>query len=140
MGWFKKKEEVIDLTKLRDKGVMQRSLEIARRREGDNSSEDTVDLTNSTMQKGSKGLNNSNGSLGESAMGNDFLSALAGAGSNIGEGGENPESLDVVSNLKEVRKSRSKDFNELKNKIEDIDYKLNSFIERLDKLEEKFGI
>ena len=120
MGWFSRKnKEVIDLTKLRDSGVLQRSQEIARQNQSLNSnSKDVVDLS-------------SFGSSGNS--GNDFLDSLASVGiaSNASES--------VVDKLKAARHSNIGAVNELKNKIEDIEYKLERFIERLKKIEEKLG-
>ena len=119
MGWFSRKnKEVIDLTKLRDSGVLQRSQEIARQNQSLNSN-DVVDLSSS-------------GSSGNS--GNDFLDSLAsvGAASNASES--------VVDKLKAARHSNIGAVNELKNKIEDIEYKLERFIERLKKIEEKLSV
>ena len=120
MGWFKKnKGEFVDLTKLRDQGILRRSQDIASKEDSVNlNGEDIVDLS-SNMD----GVSNAG----------DFLSNLAGVGSS-----NDKESSSVVENLRVARQG-SVLGSELKIKLEDIEYKLERFMERLDKLEEKFG-
>ncbi len=105
MGLFKRRKQgVIDLTKLEKRGILQKSREIAIRNDRENTNANKiVDLSD-----------NSDNDLG-------FLNSLASAGAGAGE--DRMKSLDSLRHLKI--------------KIEDIEYKLNRFIERLDKIEEK---
>lgn len=117
MGMFKKRGQIIDLTKLQEKGILQRSKAIAK----ENSLEaknDVVDLS-SMISKNQSETSNSNSS------GFDFLS-LANAGS-----GSNSTGNIADSNL---------DMQGLRNKIEDIEYKMEKFIERISKIEEKLSL
>lgn len=125
MSFFKKRgPDIIDLTKLRDKGTLQRSRAIAKQNEQElKNSDEVVDLTNF---KNSSHSGSSSGSSSSSVSGGfDFLSGLAGAGD---------------SSAKESNISvRGDNVNELKNKIDDLEYKLDRLIERLEKIEGKFG-
>jgi len=114
MKRFRKKgPEVIDLTELQKKGILERSKAIEQQNRITLGNEDKiVDLSNNSNSSDS-------GAFG-------FLSSLANAG---GVGGSNDSNLI----------SASHDLRGLKNKIEDIEYKLEKFIERLNKIEEKLG-
>ena len=110
MGLFKKRGDVIDLTKLKKSGVLDRSLKVAKENEAGGVNEGRViDLRNSL---------NSTISKNEDDFG--FLSGLAGAG----------------DNTKNDRDESSAE-NEVKNKIEDLEYKLEKLIERLERIEER---
>ena len=106
MGLFRKKgQEVLDLTELRDRGILQRSREIADREKIHSVNENKViDLGDAPSVK-----NNDFG----------FLDNLASAGINN-------------------ERTRGEGIEHLKIKIEDIEYKLERLIERLEKIEEKF--
>jgi hypothetical protein len=126
MRWFKKKApDVVDLTKLRDSGVLDRSLKVAKQNDiGSTHDGEVVDLSISSSESSSI---TSSGGGGGGDFG--FLSGLAGAGS-----GESSES--ITGNLREAR-VKNVAGQELKLKIEDIEYKLDRFIERLEKIEKK---
>src|SRR3989344_578881 len=87
MGLFKKSgPDIVDLTKLRDKGTLQRSRAIAKQNEQElKNSNDVIDLSNS------------NNSMNSESSGLGFLSGLAGA-----EGSENPN---VSNNLRAARRA-----------------------------------
>lgn len=114
MGLLRKKRgpDVVDLTKLEKKGILQRSKEIAERNKEINSSE-FVDLRSN--------ISRSNGAANSSPFA--FLDNLASAGSNVNLEGN----------------TEIKNFHELKIKMEDIEYKIEKFIERLEKIEERLG-
>ena len=120
MRLFKKGgPEVIDLTELKEKGILQRSRAIALDDEKMSANENNiVDLTVSNSISGSSNSSES------SAFG--FLDSLAGAaggsGNNAGVGSFNNDNTNMSS---------------LKIKIEDIEYKLDRFIERMEKIELK---
>ncbi len=104
MGIFKKKSpEVLDLTELQRKGILERSNELAKMEKW-TANEKVVDLTSSSLNKGS-----------ETSF--DLLNNLASAASS-NEGAAHGE---------------------LKNKIEDIEYKLEKLIERLEHIENKLN-
>jgi len=117
MSLFKKKEpEVIDLIELNKKGTLQRSRAIAQERNAFSANEDKIiDLTSPSS------------SISTSSSDSPFslLSSLAAAAS------DSPAYSSTSSSLS------SSDFQSIKIKIEDIEYKLDRFIERLAKLEEK---
>lgn len=134
MALFKKKGEVIDLVKLGEKGVLQRSREIAKRRgEGSVSEDGVVDLTSSSGSVGGSGSSDAGGSVG----GFDFLNSLAGVSSE-----SNSESGDDNGNSYYGNQSNTNagEVNVLKNKLEDIEYKFERLVERLAKMEEKMGL
>ncbi len=109
MGLFRrKKQSVVDLTKLQKRGILQKSREIAVRDKRENAnSNKIIDLSNNSDNEG----------LG-------FLNNLAGAGADAGsEADRSKKHFDSLQHLKV--------------KIDDIEYKLDKFIERLDKIEEK---
>ena len=123
MNLFKKKgPEIIDLIELNKKGTLQRSRAIAQKRNAFSANEDKViDLTSPSSSQSS--------SISTSSSDSPFslLSSLAGAAS------DSPAYSSTSSSLS------SSDFQSIKIKIEDIEYKLDRFIERLAKLEEKLS-
>lgn len=111
----KKKVEVIDLTKLQKKGILQRSMEIASNNETENLRKDeVVDL---------RDLNNLKNANSDNSNMFGFLNNLAGVGAseNISQ---------------KVLRGGQKDIEHLRVKIEDIEYKLDRFLERLERIEE----
>ncbi len=134
MSWFKKKKEIIDLTKLQERGILQRSKEIAdresrvQRHEGE-----VIDFTSENANQGNA-TDDSNSGFG-------FLGSLANAGAS-NENSNSEDRASVVDNLRAVRRTRFPEtghLSELKNKIEDIEYKLERLIERLERIEGKLG-
>jgi hypothetical protein len=79
----------------------------------------------------------------------DFLSNMAGAGSSNNSQTETTNPLanfDVIQPFQPATSTSqltgsvdAKEMNALKIKIDDMDYKINNFIEKLDKIEEKLG-
>ena|SRR3989338_756758 len=133
MGMFKKKgPEVIDLADLRHKGILQRSQAIAKKKEARINEEGIVDL--SLL---SKNIGNNNSSLNSNknteAFG--FLSNLASVGNEIDN--VKAESTTASDNLISAKRMHGGEIQSLKIKIEDIEYKVDRFIERLDKIEKK---
>lgn len=118
MGLFKKKEpEIIDLTELNKKGTLQRSRAIAQQQNALSSNEGKIiDLTSSQSS-----------SVSSSDSPFSLLSSLAGAAS------------DSTAYHSTTSLPSSSDIQSLKIKIEDIEYKLDRFIEKLAKLEEKLS-
>ena len=133
MGWFRKRrgEDVIDLTDLYKRGLLK-SQEVT---EESTSDGDLVDFSSSGGVGGGES-SSSSGSEGASALG--FLSNLAGAGSSAGESSD-PSYGSYTNKLKEARRSNLAEFNTMRIKLEDLEYKLDRFIERIDKMEEKLG-
>jgi hypothetical protein len=130
MSFFRKKsKEVVDLTKLRESGVFQRSQEIASRRKDNSSSSDVVDLSSSSSVPTE---------VIPDSGGNDFLSALAGAGSTSVN--SNATESRVVSRLKSARESNVGSVNAMKNKLEDMEYKFDRLMERLARIESKLDL
>lgn len=133
MGIFKKKsQEVLDLVELQKKGILERvrAIEMSERR--------AIPIAESSV--------NSN-SANSSGLG--FLSSIAGAGSeSTGSisvvdtarfaqtqilGAQEPRVLDDLRIAR--REHMAVDVSGLKNKIEDIEYKIERLIERLEKIE-----
>ena len=107
MGLFKKKSEVVDLTKLEKLGILQKSRDIASKDAIENiNSNKIVDLSETNRASNNEGLG--------------FLNNLAGVGTS-------------------ERRENSNDLENLKVKIEDIEYKLERLIEKLNKIEERFS-
>lgn len=120
MGLFKKSGQVIDLTKLQKKGILQRSREIASINNKENlNSGEVIDLRSLATNESVKN-NGSDNSL-------EYLGSLAGFGTqNLSNGSSNT--------------LETKEFEHLKIKVEDLEYKLDRLIERLDKIESKIDI
>ena len=117
MGWFGRKKgvEVVDLTEMRKRGLLRR------RREKD----EVVEL-------GSVKPSASSGASGASALG--FLDSLASA--NAASSGSQGSGYGSYSDkLKSLRSSRLAEFNSMKVKLEDFEYKIERLIERLEKIE-----
>ncbi|MEK6843900.1 MAG: hypothetical protein AABX83_00580 [Nanoarchaeota archaeon] len=121
MSLFRKRTEtVVDLTVLQKSGTLQRARAIAKRDNAQTvASNEFIDLTNSSQS-------NSSASPISSASPNlDFLSSIAGAS--------------TIEPIRESENSENSNDNvhHLKNKIEDLEYKLERLIERLGKVEDK---
>ncbi len=113
--------DVIDLTKLQESGILQKSLEIASMNERESlKSNEVIDFGRITSKENSTtGNNNMFG----------FLDNLAGVNSNNG-----------MSNLKDNSNlGDNKLMDNLKIKIDDLEYKLERLMERLARIEEKFS-
>lgn len=127
MALFKKKDksiEIIDLTELQRKGILQKSQQIEKNNEAINSKEGYVDLSNLALTQSHAESISTQPKEIESP---EFLSSLANIGAN--------EDSAQITNQAES----SKELNQLKLKMEDLEYKLDSFIERLTRLEEKLN-
>ena len=127
MVWFGKKKDVIDLTELQRKGVLQRSQEVGKKMgEYSKNENSVVDL--SSFSRKQTNVENSG-----SETGFGFLGNLAGAGntdtSSTGDYGSYTEKLKVA------RAGKLAEFNNMKVKIEDLEYKLERMIERLERIE-----
>lgn len=130
MGWFRKKKDVIDFTKLDEQRALRKARE-ARSVANTANSSGVIDFTSST---GSSSTSDSSSSdTGAGALG--FLSNLANVGSSNDSGGPYTE------RLREARKTRLglEEVNHMKVKMEDAEYKLNRVIDRLEKVEEKLA-
>lgn len=121
MGLRRKRTiDVIDLTKLQESGILQKSLEIASMNERESlKSNEVVDLGRIIASKENSVTGNNN-MLG-------FLDNLAGVNSNNGMLKDN-------SNLGD-----NKLMDNLKIKIDDLEYKLERLMERLVRIEEKLS-
>jgi seryl-tRNA synthetase len=119
MGLFRKrKPDFVDLTKLKKSGVLRRSKSIEKRATSFETREnDVVDLSNMNS---------------ESAVKSDSIGFLGGLAS------ANSDSDSVIGKLKETRQNRG-EVEHLKVKIDDLEYKIDRFLERLSKIEEKLG-
>src|SRR3989344_2447969 len=118
MRMFKKRgPDVVDLTQLQRKGTLQRSRALVREKEG-SINQDVVDLgmMRGVVAREEKQISRDN----NVSSGFDFLSNFADIGK------ENGSNISKVSNTGE-----NLDVAGLKNTIEDIEYKLEKFIERI---------
>ena len=123
---FKKRgPDVVDLTQLQRKGTLQRSRALVREKEG-SINQDVVDLgmMRGVVAREEKQISRDN----NVSSGFDFLSNFADIGK------ENGSNISKVSNTGE-----NLDVAGLKNKIEDIEYKLEKFIERINKIEDQLS-
>ena len=134
MGWFKKKGvDVVDLGEMQRKGYLRGD-------SGEVDEEGIVDLGVSPVASSSESSSPPTPS-GGSMFG--MLDSLAGAGNSSSEsssGGESGvtsfgSSGGYSDKLKVARGSRLAEFNSMKVKMEDIEYKVDKMIERLEALE-----
>ena len=126
MGVFGKEDEYMDYTLLKKKGILKLKKEETLKNtkmEGG-----FLDLTSMRNEPSSSEQSNSSNTTMPNNFG--FLADMASAGLNSQS---NQTSFD--NNLK----IDEKEFNMLKVKIDDIDYKIDRFIERIDRLEEKLA-
>ena len=117
MPFFKKKRsvDVVDLTDMQRRGLLKTSIP-------EKNEEGIVDLSSSS-----------------SSPAGDFLSSLAGFGANSSVERIHPSPGPIISNLRAARQRGLADtkINELKLKLDDNDYKLNTLIERVKELEDR---
>jgi len=132
MGWFRKKGiDVIDLGEMQRKGLLRGS-------GVEKDEESVVDLGAMGISSGSRrsGVEKDE-SGGASVLG--FLDNLAGLGRGKSVGsvssGEGSSYGSYSERLKAARKSRLAEFNNMKVKMEDLEYKIDRLIERLEKVE-----
>src|SRR3989344_4922803 len=138
MPIFKKRgPELIDLTQLQKKGTLQRSQKIAK----DNSknlsaSEDIIDLT---IKKSEISIPTIQPSPSQEMPNlGDFLSNLASSNSQSETSIPSAFLKSAISTHSlNLGKESSLDIQSLKIKLEDIEFKLDNFISRLNKIEEK---
>jgi len=118
MGLFgKKRPDFVDLTDMRKRGILRE------RRSNNADSSGVLDLSSS-----------GNSSSGSDGLG--FLGSLAGAGSSQA----NPNSNETYGErLRAARRGNMAEFRNMKVKIEDIEYKMDRFLERLEKIEDKLN-
>lgn len=143
MSIFKKRgPELIDLTQLQKKGTLQRSQRIAKNNKDSDNTQDVVDLT---IKKSETALNSLEPSpqpyaeIPSSAMG-DFLSNLASLNSSKDTSIPSASLSSAISKHPlNPGKETSLDIQSLKIKLDDIEFKLDNFISRLNKIEEKLG-
>ncbi|MDO8508087.1 MAG: hypothetical protein Q7S27_00215 [Nanoarchaeota archaeon] len=148
MPIFKKRSpELIDLSALQKKGTLQRSQKIAKSHsKSPLNQDDVIDLTmfNKSSQDSismpqleptGSSPSDSPFSSPSSPLG-DFLSNLASV--NAVSETSIPQSSSLSSSQVQSKESIH-EVQALKNKLEDIEFKLDTFITRLQKLEEKLG-
>ena len=117
MGLFgKKRADFVDLADMRKRGILRESARV--------DEQGIVDL----------GSSGSSGSASTISGGFDFLGNLAGAGNSSESGGGS-----YTNKLKALRFGPNAELKNLKVKMEDIEYKLDRFLERLEKIEDKLG-
>ena len=134
MPIFKKRSpELVDLTELRRKGILQRSEIIANENKEFNKNEDIVDLTVRRQSMITPSIvQQQSPPSGEMPNLGDFLSNLAQSNSS-------QESGIQTSPLSSAMLNREGKIDEIKVKLDDLEFKLNNFINRLERVEEKLG-
>ncbi len=136
MPIFKKRvPELIDITELQKKGTFQRSQRIAKNNSDlDNNAQDVVDLTiKRPLTESSSVSTNESSALG------DFLSNLASVNSNSSSPTIEPTATITSTKSTDFLSDSSSHINALKIKLEDLEFKLDTFLNRLQKIEEKLG-
>lgn len=129
MGLFGKEDEYVDYTLLKKRGLLKINEEPAQ--PGLKTEGGFIDLTPARKD-----------SEKPAAANFGFLSEMASAGS-----GQTSTSLNPLANFDSVTPALAaepagtdeKEFSALKIKVDDIDYKIDRFIERIDRLEEKLA-
>jgi hypothetical protein len=131
MGWFDENDEVLDLTLLRDKGILK--IEEEKKRE-DNAKRDgdVLDFTAGNAKPDDAGSGSSS-----PAPNFGFLADMAGVGANAAAGAgadAGTASYYGSGESKNCDEGRS-EFNALRIKLDDVEYRLARLIERLEKIE-----
>ena len=126
MGLFgKRKPEFVDLTDMRKRGILKEGA-------GEEAINGVLDLSSSS----SVSSPGSSTSASSSPLG--FLGNLAGAGNPSTPAENTSTSNETYSEkLRVARRGNVAEVSNIKVKMEDIEYKLDRFLERLEKIEEK---
>lgn len=122
MSIFKKRGsgDVLDLTDMQRRGILKKSAEVEKSFAGNADSSGYFDFTGSSRSAGASGSTASGSSSGSSGNQFDFLDALAStSGASAGSGGSGADSLEIQG---------------LKNKIDDLGYKLQVLEDKIAKL------
>ena len=131
MGLLKKRGDVLDLSALQKSGLLQRSRAIAEKDKKLNSNGDKiVDFTAMQKTLSIEQNNSSNNSSNEGAFG--FLNSFASMGAT------NESKVPETFNQGNLGNSNL-EVTGLRNKIEDLEYKIASLIERLERVEGKIN-
>ena len=128
MGLFGKEDEYIDYTLLKKKGLLK--IEEEKARQSLKSEGGFIDLTPAKTSDAEKPATDNFGFL------RDMVS------SNSGQASSNPlANFDSVTPTSSIEPAGIdvKEFGALKIRVDDVDYKLDRFIERIDRLEEKLS-
>ena len=155
MAFWRKKRDVIDLTRLQKQGVLDKVNAMNQGQEiGQESSEGFVDMSASSGygSYGSPSVSSSSSGEDEGVSALAALGALASAGitgasesskdvsSGSGSSWESDSSSvssgSYTDRLKDARSVKLTDLHEVRHKVEDMEYKLDRLIERIAKLEE----
>jgi len=132
MGIFKKEEEVLDLTDLQRRGLLRKAQAIEQRLNSPQRNESYFDMSNAGVSSAGAQPGPPSPPSPPSGGGQfDFLDALAGVGASSSSGGSAGSSVtsDVSSG------PDSLEIQGLKNKIDDLEYKLDRLMEKIAKLE-----
>ncbi len=123
MGLFSRKGDFVDLTDMQKRGLLKEQV-----KNFETDSEGVVDLSSSNSSI--VGSSNS-----EDSLGLGFLSGLASAGSKPVENSDSETGK--YTNRLRIARANVTDISSLKIKVDDIEYKLERFLERLEKMEDK---
>lgn len=141
MGVFGKEEEYIDYTLLKKKGLLKAKEEQAHKNiktEGG-----FIDFTSMRNESSSNNAPSSPAASTTSAFSNfSFLGEMTSSAGNGQENPSSPAGFDSVFSgtpIPTLENTDGKEINALKIKVDDLDYKIDRFIERIDKLEEKLA-
>jgi hypothetical protein len=121
MGLFRKKKDVVDFTRLQKQGILDKV-----------KTEKTSTESSGFMDLGSS--SNTTNDEGASAL--SALSSLASAGTSESSEISTFSTPSYTDRLKRAR-IESKQENEVKNKLDDMEYKMDRILERLAKLEDQ---
>jgi len=132
----KKRVDVIDFTRLQKQGILKRVEESSA---AESSGSDVVDLSSSSLSSTDSSGTSSNPLAGffnnvdspSTPASSAFSSESAVSNSENSYGS-------YTDKLKTARASKLAEFNSMKIKLEDAEYKLGKALERIEKLEEKF--
>lgn len=129
MGIFGKEDEYIDYTLLKKKGLLR--VEEEKVQQGLKTEGGFIDLTPAKTEVSKPSEMGNFGFLGDMASQNSSQTVA------------NPlasfDSIAQQTATAELASTGEREFNALKIKVDDIDYKIDRFIERIDRLEEKLS-
>lgn len=142
MGLFNRKKDVVDLSEMRRKGILPENSESLP--DYDTDEDGVVDLSSQPSVNSSSPISsNSVSSNTEDASGLGFLSNLANSENSASPNSTNTDSENNKERYADrLRRARMRENNvgHLHTKIEDIEYKLDRFLERLEKIESNLGL
>jgi hypothetical protein len=140
-GFGKTRGEIVDLTDMQKRGLLKTQIDDD---EDENLMSGTLDLSSSSSTSSGSSMSSSSDSADSSGL--SFLGNLAGASDSSTSSGTSSSASESAANYRErlraarqgsVQTGSGLEVNHVKSKVEDMEYKMDRFIDKLDAIEER---